>query len=223
MKRARILITGKKIHNIGYRLFLFEMADAAGVDKFYAKNIRAGVEVLAGGENGVIDLFIQDVKRDIHPLAEVQRIEVEDYDGEIRPIERFAQGFMLTQMGKFVGTAVEISDKIDTVADKIDESRIEIAGKIDESRIEIAGKIDESRIEISDKIDTVADKIDESKVEIAGRIDCAKDAIIESRTELSQKLDTVADKVESKDETIDTRLTHIEEDVAVIKSRLGMA
>ena len=109
MKRMRIIITGSVVQDIGYRLFLYERADELGLLEFQARNTKGGVEVFAGGEAAAIAQFCDLLGAEKPEGAEVGAIEAEEYKGSIRPIERFAQRFMLTQMGKFVSIGMELS------------------------------------------------------------------------------------------------------------------
>ncbi len=108
MMRKRIVINGTVVQDIGYRLFLYEYADEADVTEFQTRNVKEGVEVLVGGEDGNVDTFVDFVKTERPEEADVKAVEVEEYQGKIRPIERFAQGFMLAQMGKFVNIGMEM-------------------------------------------------------------------------------------------------------------------
>ena len=51
MKRKRIVVKGKVVQDIGYRLFLYERAEALDIPEFQARNIEECVEVLIGGED----------------------------------------------------------------------------------------------------------------------------------------------------------------------------
>ncbi len=110
MKKLRVVIRGAVVHDIGYRLFLYESADAVDIAEFQARNITGGVEVLIGGDDTSIDEFVEYVKESRPERAEIEEIQIEEYEGRIKPIERFAQGFMLTQMGKFVSIGLEMLD-----------------------------------------------------------------------------------------------------------------
>ena len=110
MKRVRIIIRGTVVQDIGYRLFLYERADELSLLEFQARNIKGGVEVLAGGEAAAIERFGELLGAEKPEGAEISAIEAEEYRGSIKPIERFAQSFMLTQMGKFVSIGMELSE-----------------------------------------------------------------------------------------------------------------
>jgi acylphosphatase len=108
MKRVRILIRGVVVQDIGFRLSLYERADELVIPEFQARNLKEGVEVLLGGEAAAVDQFVELVQTARPEGAEVETINVAEYEGTIKPIERFAQSFMLTQMGTILKTWTEI-------------------------------------------------------------------------------------------------------------------
>ena len=105
MNGKRIEIKGE-VPDIGYRLFLYEFAEGLDIPEFQARNVEKGVEVLVGGAD--TRKFVDFVRSEKPEQAEVREVEVEDYEGKIKPIERFAQSFMLSQMGKFVNIGMEM-------------------------------------------------------------------------------------------------------------------
>lgn len=108
MKRLRIIIQGKVVQDIGFRLFLFERADELYLPEFQARNLKDCVEVLVGGEDAAVEQFCELAHTERPEGAAIESIDVAEYDGTIRPIEHFAQSFMLTQMGKFVQFGMEM-------------------------------------------------------------------------------------------------------------------
>lgn len=108
MKRLRILIQGTVVQDIGFRLFLFERADELALPEFQARNLKDGVEVLVGGDEVAVDQFCELVRTERPESAEVEAIAVAEYEGTIRPIERFAQRFMPVLMGTILETWTEL-------------------------------------------------------------------------------------------------------------------
>jgi len=107
MKR-RLIIKGDVVQDIGFRLFLYEHAEALDITDFQARNVERAVEVLVGGEEAEVAKFVEFVEHERPERADVEDIELEEYGGKIKPIERFAQTFMLAQMGKFVNIGMEM-------------------------------------------------------------------------------------------------------------------
>jgi acylphosphatase len=111
MEKRRILIKGKKVHNVGYRAFLLDEAEAILIPNFSARNIKNEteiVEVLVGGNKEKIDTFINFIKNNYPEAAEIIDISVEDYDGEIRTIEAYSRSFSASQLSKIAITGVSL-------------------------------------------------------------------------------------------------------------------
>lgn len=111
MEKRRILIKGKKVHNVGYRAFLLDEAEAILIPNFSARNIKNEteiVEVLVGGNKEKIDTFIKFIKNNYPEAAEIIDISVEDYDGEIRTIEAYSRSFSASQLSKIAITGVSL-------------------------------------------------------------------------------------------------------------------
>ncbi|MFA4956996.1 MAG: acylphosphatase [Candidatus Methanoperedens sp.] len=111
MKKCKILITGPKVHNVGYRALLLDEAEALLMPNFSARNIKNGievVEVLVGGTKDNIDIFIKFVKNNYPDDAEVTDVSFEDYDGDIRTIEAYSRSFSASQLSKIAVTGVSL-------------------------------------------------------------------------------------------------------------------
>jgi acylphosphatase len=111
MEKRRILIKGQKVHNVGYRAFLLDEAEALFIPNFSARNIKNEtemVEVLVGGDKEKIDAFIKFSKNNYPDDAEVADISIEDYDGDIRTIEAYSRSFSAAQLSKIAITWVSL-------------------------------------------------------------------------------------------------------------------
>ena len=75
--KRRILIKGRRMHNVGYRPLLMEKAQELKIPYFYAKNVKDKedgkqvVDVRVGGEGGRIDNFLNFVHENLPEQAEV--------------------------------------------------------------------------------------------------------------------------------------------------------
>ena len=111
MEKRRILIKGQKVHNVGYRAFLLDEAEARLIPNFSARNIKNEteiVEIIVGGDKEKIDAFIKFVKNNYPEDAEVTDILIEDYDEEIRTIEAYSRSFSAAQLSKIAITGVSL-------------------------------------------------------------------------------------------------------------------
>ena len=162
MKRKRIVVKGKVVQDIGYRLFLYERAEALDLPEFQARNIEEGVEVLIGGEDIGVDKYHDFVREERPEQAEIEGIEVEDYEGKIKVIERFAQSFMLAQMGKFVNICMEMV----ATEKAIKKDTGMMLEKQDETIGEIRGLRYDLKAYLEERFDRMEREITEIKVKI---------------------------------------------------------
>ena len=190
--KKKIIIKGTRVHDVGYRLFLLDEAEAQLIPYLSAKNIKNEaqvVEVLAGGEEDRIENFIEFVKNTFPDDAEVDSVYVEDYAGDIRTIESFSRSFSISQLSKIARTGVAMLGKQDVMIEKQDT----MLGKMDS----MLGKQDETTKAIKD---------------LSGRVEQGKEEIV---TEIS----SLKDDLKSH---FDERLSRLVTDVSQIKAKVSM-
>ena len=92
--KIKIKITGGKVHGVGYRSWLTDVAVNAGLHGFYACNRIEGksyvVVVLAEGDEGSVSYFEEQVRSSKPQFAEVDSIETEEYKGTVMLLESYA-------------------------------------------------------------------------------------------------------------------------------------
>ena len=128
MIKKKIIIKGQKVHDVGYRLFLLDEAEARLIPFFSVKNIRNKgqvVEVLACGEEDKVDGYIEFVKNNFPDDAEVDSVSVEDYEGDIRTIESFSRSFSISQLSKIARTGVAMLNLQSNMNETLKEFRTE--------------------------------------------------------------------------------------------------
>ncbi len=134
MKR-RLLITGNKVQDIGYRMFLLNLASEHDLIGFQAKNLnRNAVEVKYEGPDESVLAFESDVREFIPEGAEVENIVFEDYDGPVKDIEKFRSYFTTLQLGKMIEVGLEMVRKQDLMLGKQDETLGELRAFRQESK-----------------------------------------------------------------------------------------
>jgi len=218
MKRMRIVIKGRKVvQDIGFRLFLYEHAEEMDITEFRARNIEEGVEVLVGGEEIEVDKFEDFVRKERPERAEVGEIEVEAYKGTIKPIERFAQSFMLVQMGTFVNIGMEMVATEKEIK-KDTGMMLEKQDSMLEKQDAALGKQD-SMLEKQDtalgKQDSMLGKQDETIGairEVSEKTDQSKEDIVSEIKGLRGDLKTYMEE----------RFGRIEQEIVEIKAKVGM-
>jgi len=130
--KKKITIKGDKVHDVGYRLLLMEMAEDAGIKNFDAKNIKEKnketIKILIDSEENNINQFIQAVKENHPEQAKIDNIEIEEYEGEIKLFETYERSFMRQQQAKIANAGVGMLslqyrtlEKLDIMIEKQDQ------------------------------------------------------------------------------------------------------
>jgi acylphosphatase len=202
--KVKITIIGK-VHDVGYRPFLLDLADSLFIQRFDARNViikgKQAVVVLVEGDEDQVNQFIELVKSEKPENAVVEEIKIEEFKGYVRSIDSYRQSLMINQLNKIVQVGLKMLEKQDLMLQKQDET-IKIIREESEKTREYLGK----------KIDKLGEKIDESREYIGEKIDSVKDEVVREIRELRIDLKTY----------LDERLRKIEDEINAIKSKLGM-
>jgi len=124
--KKRIILKGKKVHNVGYRLFLMDAAEDFGIENFDVKNLKendkeiVSIRIESSDEN--VNNFINFVKTNFPEHADVdkQSIEINDYEGKINSFEVFERSFMRHQTAKIANAGIGMLEKQDLMIQKQD-------------------------------------------------------------------------------------------------------
>ena len=154
--KAKITIRGKRVQDVGYRLFL--LSRAHGLKGFEAANVGEDLIVLIEGDNAAVNRFIQITKTEKPPSAEVSEVVVEGYDGEVMDVKEYREQLSLEQLVKIATVGVEMRDDIKeikadikTMLKKQDDTLAEIRATRNEiiaTRSELREEIRATRDEI---------------------------------------------------------------------------
>ena len=157
--KKRMLIKGKKVHNVGYRPFLMEKAQELKIINFHAKNVKEDgwqvVDVRIGGEEERIDSFLKSARENSPELAEVENISVLEYEDDIMTLEEYSQVFSALQLSKIVQAGLGMIEKQDETISELKAFRKESGEKQDKTIAaigEVSGKIDRGKEEIVTEI-----------------------------------------------------------------------
>jgi len=236
MSKGRVLVKGPRVQNIGYRLFLLNLAGESNLTGFQARNIGTDcVEVLYEGGDQEIREFVEKVKESSPKEAEVSSIEFKEYDGPVKRIEVFRSEFTTMQLGKIVEIGLEMIGKQDNSLSKQD-SMLDKQDKMLEKQDRMLEKQDlmlEKQDLMIEKQDLMLEKQDavlqrqDQMLEKQDKMLEKQDTMIEKIDGLGAKVDNLGVKIDGLREDLksmlDRRLTTLERDVALIKNRLGIA
>ena len=179
--KKKLIIEGDKVHDVGYRLFLMDLADDFLLPCFSAKNKvkdgRQQVVVLAGGKDGKVETFIASAKKEFPPNAKVGNVSVSDYEGDIRTIESFSRSFSTSQLSKIANAGVFMLGKQDQTVSIIREGNEKVSKEIREGNEKVSKEIREGN-------EKVTKEIREGNEKLLGK----QDEMVEKQDQVSGKL-----------------------------------
>jgi acylphosphatase len=192
--KRRILIKGKRVHNVGYRPYLMEKAQELKIPYFHAKNVKDKedgkqvVDARIGGEEGQIDNFLIFIHENWPEHAEIESITVEEkeYEEAIMSIEDFSRVLSASQLSKIVQTGLGMFEMQKQVLGKHDQTL--------EKQDQTIAIIKSGNEMLATKQDQMLTKEDETNVSIRSGVDEMR----EFRTETQQNfanLDTKYGKI----------------------------
>jgi len=117
MQKLKIKITGKKLHDVGYRIPLINEALSLGINNFNTFNANLegaqAVITILEADDEIIEEF-KDFINTFHPeKAIVEKVVFEKYNNNVPPIERVMQSFQMEQWGKGIPILLKISETLD--------------------------------------------------------------------------------------------------------------
>ncbi len=110
--KLRITIKGSKVHDVGYRFFLFAEANELGCDRFFARNQplngdQVVVALIEGDEKQLSD-FKRFVEVDRPGGASVDNVTFDEYEGPVMSVDRFLHYFTADQLSKGIPALLRI-------------------------------------------------------------------------------------------------------------------
>ena len=200
--KRRILIKGKRVHNVGYRPYLMEKAQELKIPYFHAKNVKDKedekqvVDARVGGEEGRIDNFLIFIHENWPEHAEIESITVEEkeYEEDIMSIEDFSRVLSASQLSKIVQTGLGMFEmqkqalgKHDQTLEKQDETTVSIRSGVDEMREfrtetqQNFANLDTKYGKIAENMARILEELKEERKEYRVSIEKLVTAILESK------------------------------------------
>jgi acylphosphatase len=199
--KVKVTIIGGKVHDVGYRPFLLDLADSLLIERFDARNVviegKQAVVVLVEGDENQINQFIELIKENKPENAVVEEIKIEEYKGFVRSIDSYRQSLMVSQLNKIVQVGLQMLHKQDLMLQKQDlmlQKQDQMLQKQDET------------------MKIIREESEKTREYLGRKIDQAKDEVVQEIRELRMDLKMY----------LDERLKKIEEEINTIKSKLGM-
>jgi len=213
--RVKVTIIGSKVHDVGYRPFLLDLADSLLIERFDARNVivegREAVIVLVEGDEDQINQFIEFVKSEKPENAVVEEIKVEEYEGFVRSIDSYRQSLMVNQLNKIVQVGLQMLHKQDLMLQKQD-LMLQKQDQMLQKQDQMLEKMDIMLQKQDETIKIIREESEKTREYLGRKIDRVKDEVVQEIRELRTDLKMY----------LDERLRKIEEEINTIKSKLGM-
>ena len=207
--KVKITIKGRRVQDVGYRLFL--LSKAHSLKGFEASNVGEELIVLVEGDENIVNRFIQTVKTEKPPSADVSEVVVEGYGGEVMDVKEYKEQLSLEQLVKIATVGVEMRDDIKEMKGDMKEMKGDIKTmlkKQDETLAEIRATRNELREEIRATRNELRDEIRATRSELREEIRATRDEIRALREDLKQYMDR--------------RFEKLEREIALIKQKIGL-
>lgn len=122
--KSKFILKGKKVHDVGYRVLLANTALSLGVNNFNTFNtlidgVQAVIAIIEGDDK-ILEEFKGLVSTTVPVEAELESVDIEEYEGSVPSIERCMQGFQMEQLGKGIPILLKMLDKQDIMIGKQD-------------------------------------------------------------------------------------------------------
>ncbi|NLM28876.1 MAG: acylphosphatase [Methanomicrobiales archaeon] len=198
--KMQAIITGRKVHDVGYRVFLLQRCLDLGFQKFRARNrVQDGAEqvvVQYEGDPGQVDAFNSIIREEHPPDADVSDIVFEQYEGYVIPAIDYIHIIQIEQLAKGIPAIISI--------DKIQGKMLEKQDCMLEKQDSMLEKMDcmlEKQDSMLEKQDNMLEKMDQMEGSITSEIR-------DLRTDMCSHLDR--------------RLSTMEADIQQIKAKIGL-
>lgn len=112
--KLKITITGPKVHDVGYRPYLTELAMRLALKGFEVynedENEWQAVIALAEGDEQRVMRFYNSAMTKRPQLAKVDNVKSEDYTGDVMPLWQYATMNTSSQINKAIPILLEMRD-----------------------------------------------------------------------------------------------------------------
>jgi len=208
--KLKIIVKGR-VHGVGYRVKLINMALEYGIDRFGVFNVeidgKQAVMVLVDAPDEIVEIVKQRIEEEKPERAVVESISFEEYEYEVPPIERSIQTFQMEHWGKAIPIMLEMLEKQDLMIEKQDvmiekqdlmlEKQDAGLSKMDlmiEKQDEMLRRQDEAIKEIREVKETVKEESKKTRDELGGKIDLLRSDLREyMESNLSKMREEIAE------------------------------
>jgi len=228
MQKIKAKITGRRVHDIGYRVLLVNKALSFGVDNFntfntYLDGIQAVIVIIEADDETMENFksFVVSVRPE---KSIVDEVSFEEYRNSVPPIERVLQVFQIEQWGKgipilmkmldtqekMLGNQESMLDKQDSMLDKQD------------SMLDKQDSMLDKQDSMLDKQDSMLDKQDSMLNKQDVITDLQKETIFTIKTEGEKTRDIISTRFSQDVADLRQEISHIKSTIAKMASKVGV-
>jgi acylphosphatase/uncharacterized protein YjbJ (UPF0337 family) len=114
--KLKIKITGPKVHDVGYRVFLLKNAmntALPGLSTYnWEEDGQREVIALVEGDEARIKVFLKTIEKNKPELAEVSKVTSEPYDGDVGRTSEVAMLCSFVQLDKAIPLLLDMRDDL---------------------------------------------------------------------------------------------------------------
>jgi acylphosphatase len=211
LMKLKAIVKGKRVHEVGYRFFLFTRAMELGCERFFAKNQSDGGNQLLfafiEGDEPQLAEFKMFAQNESPEGADVADIAFEDYSGPIMSLDAFMHYFSADQLNKGIPALLRIDRKQDKMLEKQD------------MMLEKQDKMLEKQDRMLEKQDATIAKLEETRADLIQEIKTSRDDV---NSKLDENREAIIDEISEKKESLDDRLKRIESDISKLNAKVGI-
>jgi len=227
--KLKVKITGPKVHEVGYRPYLTELAMRLALRGFEVYNDddddngQQMVITLIEGDEQRIAKFYNSVMKKQPELAIVDNIKSEDFADDITPLWQFASINTASQMNKAIPLLLAVKDNTDATLVEIKA----VHKTTDETLTEIKA-VRKTTDETLTEIKAVRKTTDETLVEIKAVRKTTDETLVEIKAarKNTDTIPQVLEEIKGMREDIQPgygmHFRQVQSDIQAIKERLGM-
>ncbi|MCK5217378.1 MAG: acylphosphatase [Methanosarcinales archaeon] len=117
MYKIKTIITGSKVHDVGYRILLVNKALSLGLNNFntfntYLNRTQAVIAIIEADEEAIEEIK-NFIINNTPEKSIVENISFEEYKNTVPPIERVMQSFQMEQWGKGIPILLHMSETLE--------------------------------------------------------------------------------------------------------------
>ena len=225
VKRFEIIAKGK-VQKVGYRDYVEEVARSLGIVGF-VENLKDGnVRIVCEGEEGIIKKFISEIniKKGLIEVEDVQIKSIRDAIGEFKFFE-IKYGTLEDEIDERMATAVKYASAMWMDIKEMKGDIKEMKGDIKEMKSDIKemkGDIKEMKSDIKEMKSDIKEMKDDIK-EMKGDIKEIKQDVKEVLKKQDETIKEIRELRLDLKSYLDERFRKIEEEIKVIKAKIGLA